>query len=431
MARPRAPEESLDSELLAAIARHDQKACAVFYRRHLPRTVGYLMRETRDPELAADLSAEVFASVIVSARRCKSQTDTATPWVIAIARNVLANSRRRGRVQDRMRRRLAIEPLELDDDDLERTASLAAEETGPVVDLVEALPYRRTPRRQGTRALRAVLQRDRGVAAVLRDGGPQTSQPGPRPDPRDAGGGFVSDCYDRLQDQLMRATARPLPRARLGSAVLGRLRHDLFAIGTALAIAAAVAAIFVGLRPSASHIERLPARHGLAVVHNHLNGALPALGGGVVCDTKLQPARADRTWPAPYYCRTTGSVGLTPRLQPSGTVTVNEEPPLGEVFSIDVTGLPSSPRGGDYAVWLLSGKHNPALDYSLISGRRPAFVGIVTPPVGAGGVLRAQGSIPTLSEAQATGSYLFVITRQAHPSSTSLGRIVLAGWVAI
>jgi RNA polymerase sigma-70 factor (ECF subfamily) len=98
------------------------------------------MRETRDPELAADLSAEVFASVIVSARRYKSQTDTATPWVIAIARNVLANSRRRGRVQDRMRRRLAIEPLELDDGDLERTASLAAEETGPVVEFVEALP---------------------------------------------------------------------------------------------------------------------------------------------------------------------------------------------------------------------------------------------------------------------------------------------------
>ena len=158
----------------------------------------------------------------------------------------------------------------------------------------------------------------------------------------------MSDYYDRLQDQLMKVTARPLPRARLASARAGRPRHDLFAIGTALAIAAAVAAIFVGLRPSASHIERPPAQHGLAVVHNHLNGALPALGGGVVCDAKLQPARADGTWPAPDYCRTTGSVGLTPRLQPGGTVIVNEEPPLGEVFSIDVWGLPPSPRGGDY-----------------------------------------------------------------------------------
>ena len=140
MAQTGAPEEWLDLKLLRAIANHDQQACAVFYRRHLPRTVAYLMRETRDPELAADLAAEVFASVIVSARRYKRQTETAAPWVIGIARNVLANSRRRGRVQDRARRRLAIEPLELDDQDLERTESLAGEGIGPVAELVEALP---------------------------------------------------------------------------------------------------------------------------------------------------------------------------------------------------------------------------------------------------------------------------------------------------
>jgi RNA polymerase sigma factor (sigma-70 family) len=140
MAWSGAPEGQLDSELLSAIAKHDQRACAVFYRRHLPRTVAYLLRETHDPELAADLTAEVFASVIASARRYTPQTQTAAPWVIAIARNVLANSRRHGRVQDRIRRRLAIEPLELFDDDLERTENLAAPEIGPVTELVEALP---------------------------------------------------------------------------------------------------------------------------------------------------------------------------------------------------------------------------------------------------------------------------------------------------
>ena len=140
MSRTGACEEWLDSELLKAIANNDQQACAVFYRRHLSRTVAYLMGEARDPELAADLAGEVFASVIVSARRYKPQTETAAPWVIAIAHNVLANSRRRGRVQDRVRRRLAIEPLELDDGDLERTESLSANGTGPVTELVEALP---------------------------------------------------------------------------------------------------------------------------------------------------------------------------------------------------------------------------------------------------------------------------------------------------
>jgi RNA polymerase sigma factor (sigma-70 family) len=140
MARTGARGEWLDSELLTAIARHDQQACAVFYRRHLSRTVAYLMRETSDPELAADLAAEVFASVIASARRYKPDSETAAPWVIAIARNVLANSRRRGRVQDQVRRRLAIEPLELDDTDLDRTESLAADGTGHAAALVEALP---------------------------------------------------------------------------------------------------------------------------------------------------------------------------------------------------------------------------------------------------------------------------------------------------
>jgi RNA polymerase sigma-70 factor (ECF subfamily) len=140
MARTGAREDPTDSELLAAIAERDQQACAAFYRRHLQRTVAYLMRETRDPELAADLTAEVFASVIASARRYKPQTETAAPWVIAIARNVLANSRRRGRVQDRVRRRLAIEPLEFDDGDLETTESLAAKGMGPAAELVDALP---------------------------------------------------------------------------------------------------------------------------------------------------------------------------------------------------------------------------------------------------------------------------------------------------
>ncbi len=43
-------------------------------------------------------------------------------------------------MQDRVRRRLAIEPLELDDGDLERTERLANEGQGVVVEPVEALP---------------------------------------------------------------------------------------------------------------------------------------------------------------------------------------------------------------------------------------------------------------------------------------------------
>lgn len=112
----------------------------MFYRRHLARTVAFLVRETRDPELAADLAAEVFAAVIVAAGRYRSQTETAAPWVIGIARNTLGASRRRGRVQARMRRRLEMEPIEIDDGDLAETEAFVRDEPRVVVELVESLP---------------------------------------------------------------------------------------------------------------------------------------------------------------------------------------------------------------------------------------------------------------------------------------------------
>jgi RNA polymerase sigma factor (sigma-70 family) len=128
-----------DRELLTAIARRDREACTVFYRRHLPRTVAYLMHETRDPEVTADVTAEVFAAVIVGAGRYRPEADTAAPWVIGIARNALGASRRRGRVEDRARRRLGFEPIELDDADLDDTEAIASG-SGGILKLVETLP---------------------------------------------------------------------------------------------------------------------------------------------------------------------------------------------------------------------------------------------------------------------------------------------------
>ncbi len=140
MTLPEARERWSDRDLIAAIAARDGEACTVFYRRHLARTVAFLMRETRDPELTADIAAEVFAAVIVAARRYRPETGSAGPWVIGIARNTLGASRRRGRVEDRARRRLEIEPIEFDDGDLDQTEAMADRAGAGVVELVEALP---------------------------------------------------------------------------------------------------------------------------------------------------------------------------------------------------------------------------------------------------------------------------------------------------
>jgi RNA polymerase sigma-70 factor (ECF subfamily) len=136
-------ENRTDGELLAAVVAGDGVAFAAFYQRHLSAVVGFLMRETGDREVTADLAAEVFAAVLLAARRFRPRNAaSARPWVLGIARNKLLESRRRGRVEARARRRLALEPEVLDDDDLARVEELANSSGQPVLELVERLPDR-------------------------------------------------------------------------------------------------------------------------------------------------------------------------------------------------------------------------------------------------------------------------------------------------
>ncbi|HEY5318016.1 MAG TPA: RNA polymerase sigma factor, partial [Solirubrobacteraceae bacterium] len=67
---------------------------------------------------------------------------SAAPWVRGIARNKLLESRRRGRVEDRARRRLAFDEEALDDSDLARVEELAGGAEGEAVELLDRLPER-------------------------------------------------------------------------------------------------------------------------------------------------------------------------------------------------------------------------------------------------------------------------------------------------
>ena len=108
-----------DSELIA-------QDYGAFYRRHLPVVVGWLMRQVRDPELAADLCGEVFASALVARDRFDPQRGPAKAWLLVIARNALIDAARKGQVEDRARRSLGIATLELHDADLLRVEEMAA-----------------------------------------------------------------------------------------------------------------------------------------------------------------------------------------------------------------------------------------------------------------------------------------------------------------
>jgi RNA polymerase sigma-70 factor (ECF subfamily) len=108
-----------------------------FYRRYERLVAGWLVRRTGDAELAADLTAEVFAAAYLAAPRFRDGPEPAGAWLLGIARNKLLKSRRQARAETSSRRRLAVERIDISDAEL-----VAVEELRDVgaVDLLDGLP---------------------------------------------------------------------------------------------------------------------------------------------------------------------------------------------------------------------------------------------------------------------------------------------------
>jgi RNA polymerase sigma-70 factor (ECF subfamily) len=132
-------DERSDDDLLAA-TRTEPEAFAVFYRRHVHALLAYFARRTRDPELAADLTAETFAAALHGAHRHRPEKGPAVGWLYGIARRQLAHVARKGAVEDRARRRLGMTRLTLTDDALERVEALADVDAQVIRQGLEALP---------------------------------------------------------------------------------------------------------------------------------------------------------------------------------------------------------------------------------------------------------------------------------------------------
>jgi RNA polymerase sigma factor (sigma-70 family) len=128
-----------DADLLAATS-GEPDAFAVFYDRYEKAILGYFVRRTRDAELAADLAAEVFATVLRTAHSYRPEAPTAAAWVFTIAYRTLARSLRRGRVEARARHRLGIrDAVELELGQIERIeASIGGDQW--VTELLKDLP---------------------------------------------------------------------------------------------------------------------------------------------------------------------------------------------------------------------------------------------------------------------------------------------------
>lgn len=125
--------DSTDAALLGG----DAEAFAAFYRRHEDSVLGFFLRRTGRPDVAADLTAESFARALAGRGSFDSSVGEPRAWLYGIARHVLARSLEAGRVENETRLRLAMEPLVLDDEDLERINELSGT---PAMSALESLP---------------------------------------------------------------------------------------------------------------------------------------------------------------------------------------------------------------------------------------------------------------------------------------------------
>ena len=154
-------EQRSDSDLLLA-ARTSSEPFGVFYERHVASVLAFFRRRVAGPEEAFDLTAETFAAALASVPRYEPGPEPARAWLFAIARHKLSEALRRSRIQDEVRRSLAMQPIELDDEALE---ALEAAASAPAVELLET----RTREQRDAITARHLEERGYGeIAAELR-----------------------------------------------------------------------------------------------------------------------------------------------------------------------------------------------------------------------------------------------------------------------
>jgi len=97
----------------------DPAAFTEFYRAHVDEVTRFVTRRVADPQLAADLTADVFLAVIEAAADYRGSFGGPRTWLFGIARNVIAAEFRRSARQRRAEGLIAGRRL-LDADDVGR-----------------------------------------------------------------------------------------------------------------------------------------------------------------------------------------------------------------------------------------------------------------------------------------------------------------------
>ncbi|MEV4419430.1 sigma-70 family RNA polymerase sigma factor [Patulibacter sp. NPDC049589] len=126
--------EPTDAELLAGGSPADFET---FYVRNVDLLTRYVARRSPRPDLTLDVVAETFARALEHRTSYAPDRAPAAAWLMRIARNILIDASRRGRVADDTRRALRMQPIDLDDADL---LAIQRRGSGSVVEALERLP---------------------------------------------------------------------------------------------------------------------------------------------------------------------------------------------------------------------------------------------------------------------------------------------------
>jgi RNA polymerase sigma factor (sigma-70 family) len=161
-------------DALLARSKVDADAFTAFYRRHAAAVLAYLAYRTRHAEDAVELTAETFAAAFEASGRYRPGHVPARGWLFGIANHKLLDHRRRRGREQRALRRLGIDRIAVEDEQLEQVADLVdAQRAGPQLELF----LRGLPERQREAVLARVVH-DRDYSEVAAAAG--TSDVGAR-----------------------------------------------------------------------------------------------------------------------------------------------------------------------------------------------------------------------------------------------------------
>src|ERR1700677_4486635 len=134
MLTPAEPGRARDDAELIRASRNDPAAFEAFVERHAMALDRWLAAKTGDDRLAHELLAETLAEAWRQAGRFRGEGErSGVAWLYGIARNLLRQHYRRGRLESAARRRLGMAAIVSYDDTDEIAYRLDARELGPAV----------------------------------------------------------------------------------------------------------------------------------------------------------------------------------------------------------------------------------------------------------------------------------------------------------